>query len=108
MAIEYEFVRVNPLCTCDSDGSNTKTQKIEVSMRASKTGAGGHVFEAYANGDIELSGDACIDPTGLDLATLLNDHATANNWKTDLAAEISNQQAQAHEWTGSLELPAVS
>ena len=108
MAVEYEFVRVNPLCICDADGSNNKTQKIEVSMRASETGAGGHVFEAYANGDIELSGDACIDPTGLDLATLLNDHATANNWKTDLAAEISNQQAQAHEWTGSLELPAVS
>ena len=108
MAIEYEFVRVNPLCTCDADGSNTKTQKIEVSMRASKTGAGGHVFEAYANGDIVLSGDACVDPTGLDLATLLNDLATENNWKADLAANISGQQAEAHEWTGSLELPAVS
>ena len=47
-------------------------------------------------------------PTGLDLATLLNDLATENNWKADLAANISGQQAEAHEWTGSLELPAVS
>jgi len=108
MAIEYEFSRVNPLCTCDSDGSNTKTHKIEVSMKASETGAGGHVFEAYANGDIELTGDDCIDPTGLDLATLLNDYATENNWKTDLAASISAQQAEAHEWTGHLVSPAVS
>ena len=108
MAIEYTFVRVNPLCTCDADGSNTKTKKIEVSMRASETGAGGHVFEAYANGDIELSGDACIDPTSLDLDTLLNDHATENNWKANLATAISGQQAEAHEWTGNLEPPAVS
>ena len=108
MAIEYEFVRVNPLCSCDADGSNTKTQKIEVSMRASKTGADGHVFEAHANGAILLSGDACVAPDALDLATLLNDHATENNWRTDLAAAISGQQDQAHEWTGSLELPAVS
>ena len=108
MAIEYEFSRVNPLCTCDSDGSNTKTHKIEVSMKASETGAGGHVFEAYANGDIELTGDACVAPESLDLAVLLHDHATANNWKTDLAAAISAQQAEAHEWTGALEAPAVS
>ena len=108
MAIEYTFVRVNPLCTCDADGSNTKTQKIEVSMKASETGAGGHVFEAYANGDIELSGDACVDPTGLDLDTLLNNHATENNWKADLSAQISGQMAVAHEWTGILTPPAVS
>jgi len=108
MAIEYEFSRINPLCTCDADGSNNKTHKIEVSMKAFETGAGGHVFEAYANGDILLSGDACVAPESLDLATLLNDHATANNWKTDLAASISAQQAEAHEWTGHLVSPAVS
>ena len=108
MAIEYEFTRVNPLCTCDADGSNSKTHKLEVSMKAYETGAGGHVFEVYANGDILLSGDDCVAPNALDLATLLNAHATENNWKTDLAAAISAQQAEAHEWTGSLTPPAVS
>ena len=77
-------------------------------MKAFETGAGGHVFEAYANGDILLSGDACVAPESLDLGTLLNDFATENNWKTDLAAAISAQQATAHEWTGTLEAPSVS
>ena len=108
MAIEYEFSRVNPLCTCDADGSNNKPQKIEVSMKAFETGAGGHVFEAYANGDILLSGDDCVAPESLDLATLLNDYATENNWKANLASTISEQQAEAHEWTGSLTAPSVS
>ena len=108
MAITYEFTRVNPLCTCDADGSNTKTHTLEISMRATETGAGGHVFEAYANGEVNLSGDACIDPDSLDLGTLLNDYATAQDWKVDLAAAISGQQAQAHEWTGNLSAPAVS
>tara|TARA_B100000287_G_scaffold7245_1_gene7122 strand:+ start:776 stop:1102 length:327 start_codon:yes stop_codon:yes gene_type:complete len=108
MAIEYEFSRINPLCTCDEDGSNNKTQKIEVSMKASETGAGGHVFEAHANGEILLSGDACVAPEALDLGTLLNDYATANDWKASLAASISSQKAEAHEWTGSLTPPSVS
>ena len=108
MAIDYTFSRVNPLCTCDSDGSNEKTQKVEVTMKAAETGAGGHVFEAYANGDIYLSGDACVAPAALDLATLLNDYATENNWKATLSASISGQQAEAHEWTGNLTPPSVS
>jgi len=108
MAIEYEFTRVNPLCTCDSDGSNTKTHTLEVSMKATETGAGGHVFEAYANGEVSFSGDACVDPESLDLDTVLNDYATAQDWKANLATQISGQQAEAHEWTGSLTPPAVS
>jgi len=108
MAIEYEFNRVNPLITNDADGSNVKTIKLEVSMRASETAADGHNYEAYANGEIELSGVAQVDPTDLDLDTLLNEYAAENNWKTLLAAQISDQQAQAHEWTGNLTAPSVS
>ena len=49
MAIEYEFTRVNPLCKCDADGSNSKTHKIEVSMKAWDTDAShGTVLEAYS------------------------------------------------------------
>ncbi len=108
MAIEYEFTRVNPLCTCDADGSNTKTHTLEVTMRASESGAGGHLFEAYANGEIHFSGDACVAPDSLDLGTVLNDYATAEDWKANLATQISGQQAEAHEWTGSLTAPEVT
>ena len=108
MAITYEFTRVNPLCTCDADGSNTKTHTLEVTMKASESGAGGHLFEAYENGEIHFSGDACVAPDSLDLGTVLNDYATTENWKTTLAAAISGQQAEAHEWTGRLTAPAVS
>jgi hypothetical protein len=108
MAITYEFTRVNPLCTCDADGSNTKTHTLEVTMKASESGAGGHLFEAYENGEIHFSGEACVAPDSLDLGTVLNDYATTENWKTALAAAISGQQAEAHEWTGNLTAPAVS
>jgi len=77
-------------------------------MKASESGAGGHLFEAYENGEIHFSGDACVAPDSLDLGTVLNDYATTENWKTTLAAAISGQQAEAHEWTGNLTAPAVS
>ena len=108
MAIEYEFTRVNPLVTNDADGSNVKTVRLELCMKATESGADGNIYEAYANGEIELSGAAQVDPTGLDLDTLLNEYATENNWKTNLAAQISSQQAEAHEWSGNLTAPSVS
>ena len=108
MAIEYEFTRINPLCTCEADGSDTKTHTIEVSMRATETGAGGKVFEAYANGEVPFSGEGCIDPEAIDLGTVLNDYATANDWKANLAASLASQQEVPHEWTGHLEAPSVT
>jgi hypothetical protein len=107
MAIEYEFTRINPLCICD-ESNNLKTQKLEVSMRAKDTTSHGTVLEAYANGEVSLTGAACVAPGALDLTTLCNDLATENNWKVDLAAHISGQREAAHEWTGHLEAPAVS
>ena len=107
MAIEYEFTRVNPLCICDEDNS-LKTHKLEVSMKAWDTTSHGTVLEAYANGEVVLSGEACVAPEALDLTTLCNGLATENNWKVDLAAQISGQKAAAHEWTGNLAGPAVT
>ena len=109
MAIEYEFTRVNPLCLCDENDDLT-TQKVEVSMKAFETGFWWNMFLRHtANGEvILLSGDDCVAPDALNLGTLLNDLATEQNWKTDLAAAISAQQAEAHEWTGHLTPPAVS
>ena len=77
-------------------------------MRAKDTTTHGTVLEAYANGEVSLSGAACVAPGALDLTTLCNDLATENNWKVDLAAQISGQMEAAHEWTGNLEAPAVS
>ena len=107
MAIEYEFTRINPLCICD-ESNNLKTQKLEVSMRAKDTTTHGTVLEAYANGEVSLTGAACVAPGALDLTTLCNDLATENDWKASLAAQVSGQMEAAHEWTGSLEAPAVS
>ena len=108
MAIEYEFTRINPLCTCDADGSNTKVHVLELSMRAIETGAGGEVFEAYENGQVNFSGDACVAPTGLNLSDICNDYATEQNWKESLASKISGQQEEPHEWTGTLSAPEVT
>ena len=107
MAIEYEFTRINPLCICD-ENNNLKTQKLEVSMRAKDTTTHGTVLEAYANGEVSLTGAACVAPGALDLTTLCNDLATENDWKASLAAQVSGQMEAAHEWTGNLEAPAVS
>ena len=107
MAIEYEFTRINPLCLCD-ENNDLKTQKLEVSMRAKDTTSHGTVLEAYANGEVSLTGAACVAPGALDLTTLCNGLATENNWKVDLAAQISGQKEAAHEWTGHLEGPAVT
>ena len=107
MAIEYEFTRINPLCLCD-ESNNLKTQKLEVSMRAKDTTSHGTVLEAYANGEVVLTGAACVAPDALDLTTLCNGLATENNWKVDLAAQISGQKEAAHEWTGHLAGPAVT
>ena len=107
MAIEYEFTRVNPLCLCDED-DNLKTQKVEVSMKAWDTTSHGTVLEAYANGEVVLSGEACVAPDALDLAALCNQLATDEDWKTSLAAQITSQNTAAHEWTGHLEGPAVT
>tara|TARA_Y100000296_G_C5085398_1_gene212142 strand:+ start:128 stop:451 length:324 start_codon:yes stop_codon:yes gene_type:complete len=107
MAIEYEFTRVNPLCICD-ESDNLKTQKVEVSMKAWDTTSHGTVLEAYANGDVVLSGDACVPPDALDLGALCNQLATDENWKTSLAAQIANQKETAHEWTGHLNNPTVT
>ena len=107
MAVEYSFTRVNPLCICDAD-DNLKTQKVEVSMKATDTTSHGTVLEAYANGEVVLSGVACVAPDALDLDTLCNQLATDEDWKTSLAAQIAAQNTAAHEWTGHLEGPAVT
>ena len=107
MAVEYSFTRVNPLCLCD-ENDDLKTQKVEVSMKATDTTSHGTVLEAYANGEIVLSGVACVAPDALDLGALCNQLATDENWKTNLAAEITAQKEAAHEWTGHLEGPAVT
>ena len=77
-------------------------------MKATEETSHGTILEAYANGDIFLSGEACVDPTGLDLSVLCNKLATDEGWKASLAAEISGQKENAHEWTGHLESPAVT
>jgi hypothetical protein len=107
MAIEYEFSRVNPLCSCDED-NNLKTQRVEVSMKAWDTTSHGTVLEAYANGDVVLSGDACVAPDALDLGALCNQLATDEDWKVSLASGIASQKEAAHEWTGHLDGPAVT
>jgi hypothetical protein len=107
MAVEYEFSRVNPLCSCDED-NNLKTQKVEVSMKAWDTTSHGTVLEAYANGEVVLSGVACVDPEDLDVAALCNQLATDEDWKVSLAAQITAQKETAVEWTGHLENPAVT
>ena len=107
MAIEYEFTRINPLCLCD-ESNNLKTQRLEVSMRAKDTTSHGTVLEAYANGEVVLTGAACVAPDALDLTTLCNGLATENNWKASLASGIANQKESAHEWTGHLAGPAVT
>ena len=107
MAVEYSFTRVIPLCLCD-ENDDLKTQKVEVSMKATDTTSHGTVLEAYANGEIVLSGAACVAPDALDLGALCNQLATDEDWKTNLAAEITAQKEAAHEWTGHLEGPAVT
>ena len=107
MAIEYSFTRVNPLCLCD-ENDDLKTQKVEISMKATDTTSHGTVLEAYANGEVVLSGEACVDPDALDLSALCNQLATDEDWKVSLAAAISGQKETAHEWTGHLEAPEVT
>tara|TARA_B100000405_G_C16547989_1_gene361033 strand:+ start:391 stop:714 length:324 start_codon:yes stop_codon:yes gene_type:complete len=107
MAIEYDFSRINPLVTSDADGSNEKTTMIEFTLRGSET-VNGVTYEAYANHEITLSGDASVAPASLDLDTLLNGYISDNNVKAAIDASISDQKAQAHEWTGSLAAPSVS
>ena len=107
MAIEYSFTRVNPLCLCD-ESDNLKTQKVEVSMKATDTTSHGTVLEVYANGEVTLTGAACVAPDALDLGTLCNQLATDEDWKTNLAAQITAQKEAAHEWTGHLTGPAVT
>ena len=99
MAIEYDFSRINPLCTSDADGSNEKTTLIEFTLVT---------YEAYANHEIALSGDASVAPASLDLDTLLNSYVSDNNIKAVVDANISEQKGEAHEWTGSLTAPSVS
>ena len=107
MAIEYSFTRVNPLCLCD-ESDELKTQKVEVSMKATDTTSHGTVLEAYANGEVVLSGEACVAPDALDLGALCNQLATDEDWKVSLASAIASQKEAAHEWTGHLEGPAVT
>ena len=107
MAIEYSFTRVNPLCLCD-ESDELKTQKVEVSMKATDTTSHGTVLEAYANGEVVLSGEACVAPDALDLGALWNQLATDEDWKASLAAQLTAQNTAAHEWTGHLEGPAVT
>ena len=80
MAIAYEFSRINPLCTSDSDGSNEKTTMVEFTLKGSET-VNGVTYEAYANHEITLSGDASVAPASLDLDTLLNGYISDNNIK---------------------------
>ncbi len=107
MAIEYDFSRINPLVTSDADGSDEKTTMIEFTLRGTET-VNGVTYEAYANHEITLSGDASVAPASLDLDTLLNGYISDNNVKAAIDASISDQKAQAHEWTGSLAAPSVS
>ena len=107
MAIEYEFTRVNPLCICDAE-DNLKTERVEISMKATDKTSHGTVLEAYANGEIILSGAACVAPDALDLGALCNDLAVAEGWKASLASGLADQREAAHEWTGHLEGPAVT
>jgi len=107
MAVEYSFTRVNPLCLCD-ENDDLKTQKVEVSMKATDTTSHGTVLEAYANGEVVLSGAACVSPDALDLSALCNQLAADEDWKASLASGIANQKAAAHEWTGHLEGPSVT
>ena len=107
MAIEYDFSRINPLVTSDDDGSNEKTTMIEFTLKGSET-VNGVTYEAYANHEITLSGDASVAPASLDLDTLLNGYISDNNVKAAIDASISDQKAQAYEWTGSLAAPSVS
>ena len=107
MAIEYDFSRINPLCTSDADGSNEKTTLIEFTLRAQEI-VNGVTYEAYSNHEIALSGDASVAPASLDLDTLLNSYVSDNNIKAVVDANISEQKGEAHEWTGSLTAPSVS
>ena len=107
MAIAYEFSRINPLCTSDDDGSNEKTTIVEFTLKGSET-VNGVTYEAYANHEIALSGDASVAPASLDLNTLLNGYISDNNVKASIDASISGQKDEAHEWTGSLAAPSVS
>ena len=107
MAIEYDFSRINPLVTSDADGSNEKTTMIEFTLKGSET-VNGVTYEAYANHEITLSGDASVAPESLDLDTLLNGYISDNNVKAAIDASISEQKGLAHEWTGSLSAPSVS
>jgi len=77
-------------------------------MKATDTTSHGTVLEAYANGEVVLSGEACVAPDALDLGALCNQLATDEDWKVSLAAQISGQKEAAHEWTGHLEGPAVT
>ena len=107
MAVEYSFTRVNPLCICDED-DNLKTQSVEVSMKAWDTTSHGTVLEAYANGEVALTGVACVDPEDLDVPALCNQLAVDEDWKVSLAAQITAQKETAVEWTGHLENPDVT
>ena len=107
MAIAYEFSRINPLCTSDSDGSNEKTTMVEFTLKGSET-VNGVTYEAYANHEITLSGDASVAPASLDLDTLLNGYISDNNVKAAIDTSISDQKGEAREWTGALTPPSVS
>mgnify|MGYP001470252864 CR=1 FL=1 len=107
MAIEYSFSRINPLCTCDSDGSNEQTKKVEFTLKGEET-VHGIKYEGYANHEIELSGDACVAPGDLDLSVLLNTYVADNNVKDEIIASISGQKEIPHEWTGQMVAPNVS
>ena len=107
MAIEYDFSRINPLVTSDADGSNEKTTMIEFTLRGTET-VNGVTYEAYANHEIALSGDASVAPADLNLDTLLNTYITDNNIKNEVTASISGQKEVPHEWTGNLAAPSVS
>ena len=107
MAIEYSFSRINPLCTCDSDGSNEQTKKVEFTLKGEEP-VHGVKYEGYANHEIELSGDACVAPGDLDLSVLLNTYVADNNVKDEVIASISGQKEIPHEWTGQLSAPEVS
>ena len=107
MAIEYTFSRVNPLCTSDADGSNEKTTRVEFTLKGEET-VNGVTYEAYSNHDINLSGDASVAPSALDLNTLLNGYVSDNSVKAVIQESISGQQEVPHEWTGVLTSPSVS
>jgi hypothetical protein len=77
-------------------------------MKATDTTSHGTVLESYANGEVFLSGEACVAPDALDLDALCNQLATDENWKASLASGIASQKEAAHEWTGHLEGPEVT